>query len=452
MKRILQVIPIVASVLMPVISHGQSRTIVESIAAIVGNEVVYLSDIENIIMEHRSNNDKTPTDKLRCTILEQLLTQKLFLDQAKLDSITVSDDQVEAELKARLNDIIRSSGGAENLTGFFNKSMIEIERDIKKMLIETQTIGQVQNTIFEKIKLTPSEVKRYYLSLPKDSLPVIPQKVELSIIQLDPPGNEENKAEARARLLEMRSQVLAGKSFSVLAIMYSEDPGSASNGGELGFLMRGELEKAYADAAFSLTKNSVSKIAETRFGFHIIQLIERDGEMVNTRHILVKPKVKPYQVSRAMSMLDSLADLIRKDTIKFSTAAARFSTHKESRINGGRLVSQNPSERVTWFELSDLNPEMYVKVREMKLGEISDPFRTTDENNNTVFRIIKLDNEMPAHRANLKDDYQAIYNMAMMNKRSKAFDEWIKKKLEVTYIKISDEFKSCDFLQKGWLK
>jgi peptidyl-prolyl cis-trans isomerase SurA len=216
--------------------------------------------------------------------------------------------------------------------------------------------------------------------------------------------------------------------------------------------MRGELEKPYADAAFSLTKNTVSKIVETRYGFHIIQLIDRNGEMVNTRHILIKPKVKPYQAVKAISKLDSLADLIRKDSMKFSDAALRFSTHKDSRINGGKFVSTDPSERDTWFTLEELNPEMYVKVRELKVGEISDAFRTTDENNNTVFRIVRLDNEIPAHRANLKDDYQNLYNAALMNKRTKTYDDWLKKKIEVTYIKISDEFKSCDFLQKGWLK
>jgi len=269
---------------------------------------------------------------------------------------------------------------------------------------------------------------------------------------VDPPSNEDNKAEARQKLLDIRSQILGGKSFNVLAIMYSEDTESAKNGGEIGFLTRGELEKEYADAAFSLTKNTVSKIVETKFGFHIIQLIDRKGEMVNTRHILVRPKVKPDQEAKAIFKLDSLANLIRKDSIKFADAALRFSTHKDSRINGGKLVSLNPSERVTWFTLEELNHEMYMKVRDMKVGEISNPFRTTDENNNVVFRVVKIDNELPAHTANLKDDYQNLYNAALVTERTKVFDKWVKNKIEITYIKISTEFKSCEFLQKGWLK
>lgn len=452
MKRGLRLFLILAGILLSGMTVVKSQVLVESVAAIVGNEVIYLSDVENQVVDYKNNGDKTPVDQLRCSILQQSLISKLFLDQARIDSIIVTDNEVDNELNAKLNDAIRRAGSESALEGYFKKTMIEIQRDIRKALVEQEIVRQVQGTIAEKIKLTPNELKKFFSSLPKDSLPVIPQKVEISIIQLDPPGNEENKAEARQKLLDYRSQILAGKSFNVLAIMYSEDPSTASNGGELGFMMRGELEKPYADAAFSLTKNTVSKIVETRYGFHIIQLIDRNGEMVNTRHILIKPKVKPYQAVKAISKLDSLADLIRKDSMKFPAAALRFSTHKDSRINGGKFVSTDPSERDTWFTLEELNPEMYVKVRDLKVGEISDAFRTTDENNNTVFRIVRLDNEIPAHRANLKDDYQNLYNAALMNKRTKTYDDWLKKKIEVTYIKISDEFKSCDFLQKGWLK
>jgi peptidyl-prolyl cis-trans isomerase SurA len=234
--------------------------------------------------------------------------------------------------------------------------------------------------------------------------------------------------------------------------MYSEDPQTARNGGELGYTVRGSLEKEYADAAFSLTKNTVSRIVETRYGFHIIQLIDRKGDLINTRHILIKPKVKPEQTSKAISSLDSLANLIRKDSISFENVAKKYSSHKDSRINGGKLVSINPSERITWFTLEELNPEMYVKIRDMKVSEISEAFRTTDDDGNVVFRIVRLDNEIPAHRANLKDDYESLYLAAVKQARSKEYQEWINKKIGNTYIKISDELKTCDFLKKGWLK
>ena len=452
MKKGLSLILIVAGIWISGTDQVKSQTLVESVAAVVGDEVIYLSDIENTILDLVHSGDKTPVDVLRCNVLQQMLISKLFLDQARIDSIVVTPDQVESELNVRMNDAIRRAGSQSALEGYFNKSFVEIQRDIRKALIEQMTQSEVQNKIAENIQVTPNEVKRFFSDIPRDSLPIVPEKVQISIIQLDPPGSEEDKAEARQKLLDLRSQILAGKPFNVLAIMYSEDPATASRGGERGYMMRGELEKPYADAAFSLTKNSVSRIVEADDGFHIIQLIDRKGEMVNTRHILIKPKVKPEQAAKAMAKLDSLANLIRKDSITFSEAAMRFSTHKDSRINGGRFVSSDPSDRNTWFTLEELNPDMYVKVRELKIGEISDPFKSVDENGNTVFRIVKLDNEIQAHRANLKEDYESLYNAALMNKRAKTYEDWVKKKIAVTYIKISDEFKGCDFLKNGWLK
>jgi peptidyl-prolyl cis-trans isomerase SurA len=381
-----------------------------------------------------------------------MLVSKLFMDKARIDSIIITDDAVEGDLNMRMNDAVRRAGSEEALVDYFKKGMMEIRRDIKKMLIEQETVRQVQGKISESITITPGAVKKYYASIPKDSLPIIPAKYEMGIIQLDPPSNEDNKSEARQKLLDIRSQILNGKSFYALAIIYSEDTESAKKGGEIGFLTRGELEKPYADAAFSLTKNTVSKIVETKFGFHIIQLIDRKGEMVNSRHILIKTQVKPQQADEALARLDSLANQIRKDSIKFETAAMLYSTHKDSKINGGKLVSPNPSDRITWFTLEELNKEMYVKLRELKVGEISDAFRTTDENSNVVFRIVKLINEIPAHSANLKDDYQILYNATLTEERTKAYEKWIKEKIGITYIKISEEYKSCDFLKMGWLK
>jgi peptidyl-prolyl cis-trans isomerase SurA len=452
MKRNLRICFVLISLFMPGVLTVYSQKLVESIAAIVGNEVIYLSDLENTVTDLRRSGNKTPLDQLRCNVFQEMLVSKLFLDKARIDSIIVTDDAVEGDLNMRMNDAIRRAGSEEALVAYFKKSMVEIRRDIKKTMLEQEVVREVQNKIATNITVTPAALKRYYSSIPKDSLPVVPAKYELSIIQIDPPSNEDNKAEARQKLLDIRSQILAGKSFNVLAVVYSEDIGSAKNGGEIGFLTRGELEKEYADAAFSLAKNTVSKIVETKVGFHIIQLIDRKGEMVNTRHILVRPKVKPEQAEKAIAILDSLANQIRKDSIKFEVAALRFSTHKDSRINGGKLVSSNPSERITWFTLEELNPEMYVTIRDLKVSEISDPFKTTDENNNTVFRIVKLDNELPAHKANLKDDYQNLYNAALTSERAKAFDKWVKEKIAITYIKISEEFKSCDFLKTGWLK
>lgn len=452
MKRNIKYYLVLVLLFLPGIMAVNAQVLVESIAAIVGDEVIYLSDLENTVTDLRRGGNRMPLEELRCNVFEEMLVSKLFLDQARIDSIIVTDDAVEGELNMRMNDALRRAGSEEALVAFFKKSMVEIRRDIKKTMLEQETVREEQSMIAGNISVTPAALRKYFSSIPKDSLPVVPAKYELSIIQVDPPSNEENKADARQKLLDLRSQILAGKSFGVLAVIYSEDTESAKQQGEIGYLTRGELEKEYADAAFSLTKNTVSKIIETRYGFHIIQLIDRKGEMVNTRHILIRPKVKPEQETKALAKLDSLAKLIRKDSLKFKDAALLFSTHKDSRINGGKFVSPNPSSRITWFTLDELNPDMYVKVRELKVGEISDPFRTTDEDNNVVFRIVRLDNELPAHTANLRDDYQSIYNAAMMNEQSKIYDKWVKDKIETTYIKISDELRSCSFLSKGWLK
>lgn len=452
MKNSFRIFLVLITLFIPGVLSLNAQKLVESVAAIVGNEVIYLSDLENTVADLRRTGNRTPVDEIRCRLFNDMLISKLFLDQAKIDSIVVNDADVEGELNMRMNDAIRKAGSEEALIAYFKKSMLEIRRDIRKTLVEQQTVSEVQNKLATDISVTPAAVKKYFASIPKDSIPVVPAKYELSIIQLDPPSNEDNKAEARQRLLDIRSQILAGKSFSVLARLYSEDTESAKNGGEIGYLTRGELEKEYADVAFSLTKNTVSRIVETKYGFHIIQLIDRKGDMVNTRHILVRPKVKPEQAGIAMAKLDSLANLIRKDSIKFEATALRFSTHKDSRINGGKLVSQNPSNRTTWFTLEELNPDMYKIIRDMKIGQISEPFRTIDESNNEVFRIVRIDNVLAAHSANMKDDYQDLYNATLMKERQKIFDKWIKEKLEKTYIKISDEFRSCEFLKEGWLK
>jgi len=441
---------VVAGLMLCVLSTN-AQTLVESVAAIVGNEVIYLSDVENGVLDARRNSPRARLDELRCNTFQELLIAKLFVDQARIDSIIVTDDMVETDLNMQINETIRQAGSEEALEKYFNKSMVEIRRDIRKALVESQTISEVQATITSDMKVTPNDVRRYFNTIPRDSLPVIPARVQISLIQLDPPRNEENKAEARQKLLDIRSQILAGKSFSVLAIQNSED-GSYINGGEIGYKLKGELEKPYADAAWSLAPNTVSRIVETKYGFHIIQIIDKKGELLNTRHILIRPKVRPGDAEEALARLDSLSRLIRKDSLKFEDAALRFSTHLDSRINGGIMVSTNPSERINWFSLDELDRDMYMRVRDLKVGEISEPFQTTDEIGNVVFRIVKLDNEIPAHRANMKDDYQFFYNAALMQERQASYQKWITDKIKTTYIKVSDEFKSCKFLESGWLR
>ncbi|HEX2922031.1 MAG TPA: peptidylprolyl isomerase [Bacteroidales bacterium] len=433
----------------------RSQVLVESVAATVGNEVIYLSELESTIADMRRSDPRQSASKLRCQVLNEFLISKLFLEQARIDSVTVTKEDVQADLNMQINRAVVSAGSEEALERAFNRSILDIRKDAEKRMMDQQLMRKVQNTITQGVALTPAGLKKYYSSIPKDSIPVIPARYEFSIIQLDPPSRDESKAVARQRLLDLRSEILAGKSFSVLARLYSEDIESAKSGGEIGFSSRGMLEKEYADVAFSLSKNTVSRIVETRYGYHIIQLIDRKNDMVNTRHILIRPKISEEQSEKAISKLDSIADQIRNDSITFENAAMRFSTHKDSRTNGGKfvLLSADPSQRKSTLSMDEMDADTYMILRDMNVGEISDPFKTVDEQDGReVFRIVRLDKAMPAHTANLKDDYQMLYNSALQTERNKVEQEWVKEKIKSTYIRISDEYKTCDFLKEGWLK
>lgn len=444
---------IILSVLAIFAGQGAAgQQVVESVVAVVGNEVVYLSEIEGQVVQLKAERDPTPVEQLRCRIFEDQLIQKLFLDQARIDSIEVSPESVESDLNGRLTEYIRRAGSEQALESYFSKSMTEIRKDLREMLTNQYIVQETQSTIAQDITVTPDEVKKYYNSIPRDSLPLMPRKVQLSMISVEPPDMEASKAEVRQRLLDLRSRIINGDSFSTLAVLYSEDPGSAARGGELGFNTRGELAKPYAEAAWSLKQGVVSKIVETEFGFHIIQLVERKGDMVNSRHILMKPKLTPEQTEWAILKLDSIAALVRTDSLTFSQAAMRYSSDKTTRANGGKMVSQNPSERVNWLTLDELSREVNLVVRNMKLGEISEPFRTTDAKGNNIYCIVRLDEEIPAHNVNMKDDYNFLSEAALRDKQGRMYEDWIRDKIKRTYIRISDDFKGCTFHYSGWFE
>ncbi len=428
------------------------QQVVESIVGVVGNEVIYLSDVEGQVVQLKAERDPTPVDLLRCRVFEDQLIQKLFLDQARIDSIEVSPESVEADLSSRLTEYIRRAGSEQALETYFNKSMAEIRKDLREMLTNQYIVQETQGTIAQNITVTPDEIKKYFNSIPKDSLPLVPRKVQLSIISVEPPYMEASKAEVRQRLLELRSRIINGESFSTLAILYSEDPGTAPKGGETGFTLRGELAKPYAEAAWSLKKDVVSKIVETEFGFHIIQLVDRKGDMVNSRHILMRPKLSADQTEWSILKLDSIAALVRSDSLTFPQAAMRYSSDRPTRANGGKMVSTNPSDRVNWLTLDELSKEVNLVVRNMKLGEISEPFRTTDEKGNNIYCIVRLDAEIEPHRVNMKDDYNYLSEAALRDKQGRIYEEWIIEKIKRTYIRVSEDFRGCEFLYSGWFE
>ncbi|MEA1886151.1 MAG: peptidylprolyl isomerase [Bacteroidota bacterium] len=450
MKILTQIIiGFLISVLFTLTASSQEY-LIDEVSAIIGDETVYLSDVENMVLQQVTMGDRRPTDRIRCEVFEDLMVQLLFLDQARLDSIVISNDDINRMLDERLNDFVLRAGSEENLEEYFNKSMVEIRRDLRPMMKNQRLASQVQSNLAMDITITPEEVRRFYESIPADSLPLIPARVKISLIQIDPPGLEQSKLETRQRLLDLRRRIIERESFRALAVLYSEDEESASNGGEIGFQVRANLDKAYADEAFSLKKNQVSKVVESEYGFHIIELIERRGDMVNTRHILIKPKIKPEQAIEAKNKLDSIADLIRSDSLSFREAAYMFSTHKDSRMNGGVYVT--PDTRESLIEIDRLPQQMYMVVRDMKINEISEGFQMKDQMGNTVFRIIKLNKQTEPHIVNLNDDYNYLKELALANKRSGIYQDWVRKKMEMTYIRISDKFKTCKFRNEGWLK
>ncbi len=443
---------LICALLMLAGHSAAGQQVVESIVGVVGNEVIYLSDVEGQVVQLKAERDPTPVDLLRCRVFEDQLVQKLFLDQARIDSIEVSPESVEADLSSRLTEYIRRAGSEQALETYFNKSMAEIRKDLREMLTNQYIVQETQGTIAQNITVTPDEIKKYFNSMPKDSLPLVPRKVQLSIISVEPPDMEASKAEVRQRLLELRSRIINGESFSTLAILYSEDPGTAPKGGETGFTLRGELAKPYAEAAWSLKKDVVSKIVETEFGFHIIQLVDRKGDMVNSRHILMRPKLSADQTEWAILKLDSIAALVRNDSLTFPQAAMRYSSDRPTRANGGKMVSANPSDRVSWLTLDELSKEVNLVVRNMKLGEISEPFRTTDEKGNNIYCIVRLDDEIAPHRVNMKDDYNYLSEAALRDKQSRIYEEWIIEKIKRTYIRVSEDFRGCEFHYSGWFE
>jgi len=439
-----------AIILMLALASQLNGQIVDGVSAIVGDETIFLSEVESMVLTQRSMGVRTPINSLRCQLLEDLMVQKLFLDQARIDSIVVTQDEVDRNLEMRLTDFILRAGSEENLEQYYNKSMIEIKRDLRKMMANELLTQRMQTTIAADITTTPADVRRFYKLIPEDSIPLLPAEVELSVIQIDPPNLEENKLEVRQRLLDLRGRIIEGESFRALAILYSEDEGTAARGGELGFTNRAKLDKSYADEAYSLKKNAVSRVVESIYGYHIIELIERNGDMINTRHILMRPKVKPEEAIEARERLDSIANQVRMDSLSFEEAAFRFSTDKDSRINGGKYV--DPQSRSDVVAIDNLAPEVYQVVRDMNIGEISRAFESTNAEGKTVFKIVRLDKQTAPHKANLKDDFNYLSELTMQQKRMDKYRKWIEDKMEITYIKVSDEFKTCNFANEGWLK
>jgi peptidyl-prolyl cis-trans isomerase SurA len=434
-------------VLFPSVLFAQQAIVADRIIAVVGGSIIMQSDIESQYIQNVSQRVRDKGN-MKCQIFEELLAQKLFLNQAKVDSVEVGDNQVEQQLDSRIKYFIDQIGSQEKLEAYFGKSIYDIKEDLRSIIKEQLITQKMQSQIAGDIKITPTEVKDFYNSLSPDSIPLVNPNIEIAQIVRFPAYTESSIYDVKQKLLSLRKRILDGEKFSTLAILYSEDPGSAKLGGEIGFMSKGELDPEYAKAAFSLKDNGVSTIVESQFGYHIIQLIARVDDKVNTRHILLKPKATSTEINTAVTVLDSLYNKLIIDSIKFNDAAYYYSEDKNSKLNNGLHINKQTGS--SKFEMDELNPADYYNVRNLKVGEISKPYESVDENGKQVFKIIKLLSKSTPHKANINDDYQQIQEMAIEEKRQKVIAAWIKEKQSTTFLNIKDDTYNCNLAAKGW--
>lgn len=428
-------------------ANAQQAQVIDKVVAVVGKNIILQSDIEEQYTQYRLQGGiKGSATSIRCEILEDLLFRKLMLNQAELDSITVTDDQVESEMDYRVRYFVSQLGSEEKLEQYYNKSMSEIKNELRTIIKDQKLIEEVQRGIVSGVSATPSDVREFYYSIPKDSIPMVSAQYEIAQLVKKPPITLDEKLAVKDELYELRSRILKGERFSTIARIYSEDPGTAKKGGETGFQGRGGFVPEFEAAAFALKEGEVSEVVETEYGFHIIQLIERRGDYVNVRHVLRTLKVSPEALQTAYDQLDSIANLIRNDSITFDEAVRKFSD-EDDKVNGGYLVNENTGS--TLFAAEDLDQQVSVVVNKLQVGEVSDPVPVKTKNGKDAYRLLIIKKKTTAHKANLKDDYALIQQWTMQKKRQEAINKWIDDKSTKAYVNISEEYRDCDF-QFDW--
>jgi peptidyl-prolyl cis-trans isomerase SurA len=419
---------------------AQNRIMIDQVIVVIGNKIVKHSDVEAQISQMRMQGG-TIDESSYCMILEELMISKLFEHQAELDSIIVPDAEVEAELDGRIRHFIRQIGSREKLEEFYGKSIIAIKEEFRQMIHSQLVSRDMQRKITEDVRVTPSEVRRFFNNLHPDSVPLIPTEFEIYQIIKKPAISKEQKDEVRNRLNGYRERILRGERFSTLATLFSECP-SSRNGGELGMFGRGEMHSDFEATAFSLREGEVSPVIETPFGFHILQLISRQGENVNVRHILLKPKPNVEDLARAQTFLDSIANLIRDSVYTFQRAAELFSEDPSGRVGGLYTSPSTGNSRVTGEEM---DPSIFFIVNNFEEGQVSNAAFFTTEDNEQAVRILKLGRRIAPHRANLEQDYDKIHHMAMTEARQARMAEWLNQRLRTQYVRLNGRAGECTF-------
>lgn len=430
--------------------------VIDQVVWVIGDEALLKSDIEGVKLQMQLEKEPFDGDPY-CIIPEQLAVQKLFLHQAKLDSIEISASDVSRMVEREINRRIAIVGSQEKLEEYSHKTMNELREELREPMRDNQIIQEVKQKIVGNIKLTPSEIRNYYTQLSQDSLPYVNTTVQVEIITMLPTIPIAEIDAVKNKLREFTDRVNKKESsFSTLALLYSEDTESAKRGGELGYMGRAQLVSEYSNAAFMLSDpQKVSNIVESEYGFHIIQLIDKRGDRINTRHILLKPKVPAEEIKKTTARMDSLLTDIQAKKFTFEEAATHISADKDSRNNKGVMVNKNEYSNyggTSHFEMQDLPLQVSKTVDKMAVGDISKPFTMLDNNGKEVVAIVRLKGRVDAHKANLSDDYQIMKSIVENRKKDDVLKKWVQDKIKTTYVKINDDWKNCDFQYSGWIK
>lgn len=424
---------------------------VDEVIWVVGDEAILKSDVEMTRIDGQAQGMTWDGDPY-CVIPEQLAIQKLFLHQAAIDSVEVSDSEVFQKVDRILNYYMQQIGSKEKVEEYYGKTMTQIREQMYQRVKDDELTQQVRQNLVKNIKVTPAQVRRYFKEVPEDSIPYVPTKVEVQILVRQPKIEQEEIDRIKNELRDYTERVNSGRSkFSTLALLYSEDRGSAQSGGEMDWAGRGSFVPEFANVAFNLTDpNTVSKIVETEYGFHIIQLIEKRGDQIRCRHILRKPRASSAALEDAVNELDSLSNEIRKGTFTFDECTQYLSDDKDTRNNYG--IMMNPEDLSARFELKDLPSEVAKAVVNMNIGEISKPFIMINKSQKEVVAVVKLKNKIDGHRATMADDYQVLQDVVVAKLSEDKVEDWIREKQKTTYVRINDEWQNCEFKYSGWIK
>ena len=429
-------------------------SVVDEVIWVVGDEAILKSDVEVMRLQAEAEGVRFPGDP-DCAIPEQIALQKLYLHQAAIDSIEVTESEVNQSVDQQINYWLQMVGGSkEKLEEYRKQSITQMRASMHDDFRDRQLIQKMQEKLVEGIKVSPADVRTFFMNVPEDSIPFVPTVVEVQIVTQTPRVEQEEINRVKDVLREYTDRVNRGETtFATLARLYSEDPGSARQGGELDYSGRGMLDPAFANVAFNLTDpKKISKIVETEFGFHIIQLIDKRGDKIKCRHILLKPKVSSEAITKAQHRLDSIGNDIRAGKFSFDEAATFISDDKDTRSSKGLMANTSEAGRTSKFRMQDLPTEIARVVDTLKVGQVSDAFQMTNSRGKTVCAIVMLKSRVEGHRATITEDFQAMKEVVLRNRREAYLKDWVKEKLKTIYVRVNDRYKDCKFEYEGWIK